>query len=175
MGQALGKRAQAFDMEVLAYGPRLKAEDAAAKGARGVGLSELLRESDFVSLNCPLRPDTENIIGADELAQMKETAFLANTSRGPLIDEDALYDALISGKIAGAGLDLLVDLSPPLDHKLIQLGNVIVTPHTAFFSQEAVLELEERAAGEVARVLEGQVPENVVNPAVLGRTRAALS
>ena len=175
MGQALGKRAQAFDMEVLAYGPRLKAEDAAAKGARGVGLSELLRESDFVSLNCPLRPDTENIIGADELAQMKETAFLANTSRGPLIDEDALYEALTSGKIAGAGLDLLVDLSPPLDHKLIQLGNVIVTPHTAFFSQEAVLELEERAAGEVASVLEGQVPENVVNPAVLGRTRAALS
>ena len=106
---------------------------------------------------------------------MKETAFLANTSRGPLIDEDALYEALTSGKIAGAGLDLLVDLSPPLDHKLIQLGNVIVTPHTAFFSQEAVLELEERAAGEVASVLEGQVPENVVNPAVLGRTRAALS
>ena len=106
---------------------------------------------------------------------MKETAFLVNTSRGPLIDEDALYDALTSGQIAGAGLDLVVDLSPPLDHKLVQLGNVLVTPHTAFFSQEAVLELEERAAGEVARVLEGQVPENVVNPAVLGRTRAALS
>ena len=106
---------------------------------------------------------------------MKETAFLVNTSRGPLIDEDALYDALTSGQIAGAGLDLVVDLSPPLDHKLIQLGNMLVTPHTAFFSQEAVLELEERAAGEVASVLEGRVPENVVNPAVLGQTRAALS
>ena len=68
-----------------------------------------------------------------------ETAFLFNTSRGPLIDEDALYDALTSGQIAGAGLDLVVNLSPPLDHKLIQLGNVLVTPHTAFFSQEAVL------------------------------------
>ena len=132
-----------------------------------------------VGLRIPELPPEAGIrrifIGADELAQMKETAFLANTSRGPLIDEDALYDALTSGQIAGAGLDLLVDLSPPLDHKLIQLGNVIVTPHTAFFSQEAVLELEERAAGEVARVLEGRVPENVVNPAVLGRTRAALS
>ncbi len=174
IGQALGKRAQAFGMDVLAYGPRLTETDAAAHGAKGVGLSELLRESDFVSLNCPLRPDTEKLIGPDELAQMKPAAFLINTSRGPLIDEDALYDALTSGQIAGAGLDLVVDLAPPLDHRLIQLGNVLVTPHTAFFSQEAVLELEERAAGEAASVLQGRTPDNVVNPAVLGRTRAAL-
>ena len=87
---------------------------------------------------------------------MKSEAFLVNAARGPLIDEDALHHALTTGQIAGAGLDVLVDLEPPTDHPLVALDNVIVTPHTAFFSQEAVLELEERAAGEVARVLTGQ-------------------
>ena len=106
---------------------------------------------------------------------MKSTAFLINTSRGALIDEVALYDALTSGQIAGAGLDLVVNLAPPIDHKIIQLENVLVTPHTAFFSQEAVLELEERAAGEVARVLEGNLPNNIINPEVLSHTRATLT
>ena len=175
IGSALRKRAQAFGMEVLAYGPRLTDKVAVAQNVRSVGLSELLGESDFVSLNCPLRADTENLISTKELDQMKSTAFLINTSRGALIDEVALYDALTSGQIAGAGLDLVVNLAPPIDHKIIQLENVLVTPHTAFFSQEAVLELEERAAGEVARVLEGNLPNNIINPEVLSHTRATLT
>lgn len=175
IGSALRKRAQAFGMEVLAYGPRLTDKVAAAQNVRKAGLSELLGESDFVSLNCPLRADTENLISSKELDQMKSTAFLINTSRGALIDEVALYDALTSGQIAGAGLDLVVNLAPPIDHKIIQLENVLVTPHTAFFSQEAVLELEERAAGEVARVLEGSLPNNIINPEVLSHTRATLT
>ena len=99
---------------------------------------------------------------------------MINCARGGLIDENALYDALISGEIAGAGLDVIVDIDPPLDHRLIQLENVIVTPHTAFFSQEAVLELEERAAGEVVNVFQGQMPDNLINPLVLNQVRANL-
>ena len=105
---------------------------------------------------------------------MKREAFLINAARGPLIDEDALYSALTGGSIAGAGLDVLVDPEPPADHPLLKLENVIVTPHVAFFSQEAVLELEERAAGEVASVLQGQMPDNLVNSAVLSNSRAGL-
>ena len=114
------------------------------------------------------------MIGPNELGLMKKDSFLINCARGGLIDEDALYKALVSGSIAGAGLDVLVDIDPPLDHKIIQLENVIVTPHTAFFSQEAVLELEERAAGEVVNVLSGKMPDNLVNPAVLNHSRIAL-
>ena len=92
-----------------------------------------------------------------------------------MIDEDDLYHALTSGEIAGAGLDVVADISPPTDHRLLQLENLIVTPHTAFFSQEAVLELEERAAREVVRVINGQMPENLVNREVLGKSRAGLT
>ena len=90
------------------------------------------------------------------------------------MDEKALYSALTEGKIAGAGLDVLVDPDPSPDHPLLRLENLIVTPHVAFFSQEALLELEERAAGEVARVLQGRMPDNLVNPSVLGHSRAPL-
>ena len=169
IGRAVCSRAQAFGMDVLASDPFVSAEDAAQIGARLVDLPELLAESEFVTLHSPLVPETNGMIGSAELEQMKPEAFLINAARGPLIDEDALYDALTSGGIAGAGLDVLVDLAPPLDHRLVQLENVIVTPHTAFFSQEAVLELEERAAGEVASVFQGRMPDNLVNQAVLSR------
>ena len=174
MGRAVSKKARAFGMEVLASDPYVSAEDTAKMGATKVDLDELLQESDFVTLHSPLIPATRNMIGKAELECMKPEAFLINAARGGLIDEDALYEALTSGHIAGAGLDVLVDLAPPLDHRLIQLDNVIVTPHTAFFSQEAVLELEERAAGEVAAVFEGRMPDNVVNPDVLSHSRAKL-
>ena len=118
-------------------------------------------------LHSPLTPDTENLIGEVELALMKDDSFLINCARGPLIDEEALYAALQSGSIGGAGLDVLVDAHPSPDYRLLKLDNVLVTPHVAFFSQEAVLELEERAAGEVASVLQGQMPDNLVNTAVL--------
>ena len=167
IGRAVGQRAQALGMSVLAYDPFLSEEAVAEAGARRAELPELLAESDFVSLHTPLIDQTRDLIGKEQLGLMKGDAFLINCARGGLIDEGALYDALTEGQIAGAGADVLVDLDPPLDHRLIQLENMIVTPHTAFFSQEAVLELEERAAGEVASVFEGRMPDNVVNPAVL--------
>ena len=169
IGRAVCSKALAFDLEVLASDPFVSADAMAQQGGTLVELPELLRESDFVTLHSPLLPETTNMIGKAELAQMKPTAFLINAARGPLIDEDALYEALTSGRIAGAGLDVLVDIAPPLDHRLVQLENVIITPHTAFFSQEAVLELEERAAGEVVRVLQGQMPDNLVNTGVLSK------
>ena len=167
IGRAVSTKAKAFGFEVLAYDPFLAPEAISEHGARAADVTTLLRESDFVTLHAPVTPETTNLIGKAELELMKPEAFLINCARGALIDEDALYDALTSGQIAGAGVDVLLDLEPSPDHRLIALDNMLVTPHTAFFSQEAVLELEERAAGEVARVLQGQMPDNLVNPAVL--------
>ena len=152
---------------MLAYDPYMTAEQCALRGARKTDLDTLLRESEFVTLHSPLNAETENMIGAREMELMKSEAFLINCARGPLIDEDALYDALTGGSIAGAGLDVMVDNHPANDHPLLGLDNIVITPHVAFFSQEATLELEQRAAREVAYVLTGRMPDNLVNPAVL--------
>ena len=167
IGRAVCAKAFAFGFEALTCDPHVAADVAAQHGAKMVDMPTLLKESDFVTVHSPLTPETKNLIGKAELDAMKPEAFLINAARGPLIDEDALYEALKEGRIAGAGLDVLVDAAPPRDHPLLKLENVLVTPHVAFFSQEATLELEERAAGEVARVLQGQMPDNLVNPAVL--------
>ena len=167
IGRAVCAKALAFGFEILAYDPYVTQETAAEHQARMVDMPTLLRESDFVTVHSPLTPETTNLIGRAELELMKSEAFLINAARGPLIDEDALYRALTEGQIAGAGLDVLVDAAPPSDHPLLKLDNVLITPHVAFFSQEATLELEERAAGEVVRVLNGEMPDNLVNPAVL--------
>ena len=174
IGRAVADRARAFCLQVVVADPFVTAEAAQDAGAVKMELLELLGESDFVTLHSPLIPQTQGMIGKDEFAQMRPDAFLINAARGGLIDEDALYDALTSGQIAGAGLDVLVDLDPPIDHRISQLENVIITPHTAFFSQEAVLELEERAAGEVVSVFQGKMPDNLVNPAVLDHSRTKI-
>ena len=174
IGQAVCSKARAFGLEVMAHDPFVSADLAAERGATPVDMPTLLTESHFVTLHAPLIPDTRNMIGKAELATMKPEAFLINAARGGLIDEDALYDALTRGQIAGAGVDVLVDPAPPPNHPLLKLDNLLVTPHVAFFSQEATLELEERAAGEVAQVLQGQMPDNLVNPNVLPHARADL-
>jgi D-3-phosphoglycerate dehydrogenase len=174
IGRGVAYRARAFGLQVLVADPFVTAEAAHDAGAVKMELPELLAESDFVTLHSPLIPQTQGLMGKDEFAQMRPDAFLINAARGGLIDEDALYAALTSGQIAGAGLDVLVDLDPPLDNRITQLPNVIVTPHTAFFSQEAVLELEERAAGEVVSVFQGKMPDNLVNPAVLDHSRTKI-
>ena len=167
IGQAVCRKALAFGFEVLASDPFVPAETAAQLGGKMVDMPTLLKESDFVTLHSPLIPETRSMIGAEELRLMKPNAFLINCARGPLIDEDALYEALTNDRIGGAGLDVLVDAHPAPDHPLLGLENAIITPHVAFFSEEAVLELEERAAGEVAAVLQGRMPENLVNRDVL--------
>ena len=175
IGQAVCTKARAFGLEVVAHDPFVSTDVAADLGATLVDMPALLSDSDFVTLHAPLLPQTTNMIGRAELGMMKPEAFLINAARGPLIVEDALYEALTQGQIAGAGVDVLVDAAPPPDHRLLGLDNLLLTPHVAFFSQESTLELEERAAGEVASVLEGRMPDNLVNPNVLPHARADLT
>ena len=167
IGQAVAAKARAYGLNILAADPVVSSEAVNEKGGTLVELDTLLEESDFVTLHAPLTDETRNLIGRNELAKMKNEAFLINAARGPLIDEEALYEALATGKIAGAGLDVMVDNVPPPDHPLLSLGNIIITPHVAFFSQESTLELEQRAAAEVVSVMHGRMPDNLVNRAVL--------
>ncbi|MBM3949163.1 MAG: C-terminal binding protein [SAR202 cluster bacterium] len=175
IGRVTAFKAQAFGMEILAHDAVIPADQIAKHGAKPVDMSTLLREADFVTLHVPLIQQTRGIIGKAQLAMMKPTAVLINTARGPLVDEAALVEALKAKRIAGAALDVLVDNNPPKDHPLLGFDNVLITPHVAFYSKEAVLELEERAAREVVRVLQGQMPDNLYNSAVLPNTRVKLA
>ena len=141
-----------------------------AHGGVLTGLEELLKNSDFVTLHAPLIPATEKMISEKELGLMKPDSFLINAARGPLIDEDALYTALQTGVIGGAGLDVMVENVPNKNHPLLSLDNIIITPHTAFFSQESTLELERRAAQEVVRAYKGEMPDNLVNKTILSHS-----
>ncbi len=167
IGQAVAVKARAFGLKILAADPVVTAGVVESFGGELVELQTLLEESDFVTLHAPLTETTRNLIGAAELAAMKPEAFLINAARGPLIDEESLHHALSNGAIAGAALDVMVDIVPSREHPLLSLDNIIVTPHIAFFSQESTLELEQRAASEVVSVMHGRMPENLVNPAVL--------
>ena len=167
IGQAVAKKAAAFGMTVLAHDPIISETTAKEHGAQLVDLQELLTQSDFVTLHAPLIPSTHHMIGESELNLMKKEAFLINAARGPLIDENALYKALKNGNIAGAGLDVMEDNVPAKSHPILQLDNTIITPHTAFFSQESTLELEQRAATEVVNVYQGLMPDNLYNGDVL--------
>ena len=167
IGQVVAEKSKAFGLKVLAADPVVSPDLVSKCGATLVPMNELLKESDFVTLHAPLLPETLDLIGRKELHLMKKDSFLINAARGPLIDEDALYKALTSGEIGGAGLDVMVDNIPSMDHPLLTLENIIVTPHIAFFSQESILELEQRAAKEVVRVYRGEMPDNLVNQKVL--------
>ena len=167
IGQAVAKKADAFGLRILAADPVVSPASVESLGGTLVEMPELLKQSDFVSLHAPLTSETRNLIGSEELALMKPESFLINAARGPLIDENALYRALIDGTVGGAGLDVMVDNVPSDDHPLLSLDNIIITPHVAFFSQESTLELEQRAAGEVVRVMHGEMPDNLVNVSVL--------
>ena len=140
----------------------------------GRGLEDLLRKSDFVTIHVPLTPQTSGMIGRKQIASMKPGAILINAARGGLVDELALADALASGHLAGAGLDVMEPAPPDPEHPLLKQENVIITPHTAFFSQASTLELETRTAQEVVRVADGGEPENFINPEVRGKSRVGL-
>ncbi|HEY8485829.1 MAG TPA: NAD(P)-dependent oxidoreductase, partial [Limnochordales bacterium] len=111
--------------------------------------------ADVVTLHCPLTPETRHLLGAAQLARMKPTAYLVNTSRGELVDADALAEALRSGKLAGAALDVLPQEPPPAGHPLLSLDNVVVTPHVAWYSEDSLVELRTKAAQQVREVLLG--------------------
>ncbi len=159
IGQAAADLARAFGMNVLACSPSLKT---APRSVRVVDVETLFRQSDVVSLHCPLTPQTRQLVNAERLAWMKPTAFLLNTSRGPVIDEPALAAALSAGRIAGAGLDVLSVEPPPPDNPLLTARNCIITPHHAWASGAARVRLMHIAVENVQAFLAGQ-PQNVVN------------
>lgn len=167
IGQTLATKASGFGVRVLAYDPLMDAERIRARGAEPSDLDDLLRRSDLVSLHVPLTDATRHLIDARRLRIMKPTAFLVNTSRGGIIDLEALREALSQGWIAAAGLDVFEPERLPPDHPLLTLPNLVATPHVAFYSEESVLELERKAARNVADVFMGRLPESVVNRDVL--------
>ena len=137
----------------------------AAAGVEGVSFERLLETSDYVSVHAPLLPATRGLFNADIFTKMKPGAFLINTARGPLVDEEALVAALDSGRLGGAALDVVTTEPLARDSKLIGRDNVILTPHTAFYSVEALEELQTKCATDVARVLSGEKPVYPVKPA----------
>ncbi len=173
ISREVAARAAAFGMRVLFYDPFIKEGQFEVK-AKKAELNELLRESDFVSLHPPLMPQTRKMINDETLRQMKPTAFVINCARGPIIDTDALVRALDAKAIAGCALDVTDPEPLPNPHPLRNRENVIISPHAAWYSEQAMAGLQAGAPGEVRRVLTGQWPVNVVNPAVKGKNRAGL-
>jgi glycerate dehydrogenase len=159
IGKAVAELARAFGMNVLATNPTPKQPPV---GVQWVELETLFRQSDVVSLHCPLTAQTKNLVNRATLAWLKRSAFLLNTSRGPLIDEQALAEALNSGRIAGAAVDVLSVEPPPADNPLLRAKNCLVTPHIAWATRAARARLMQIAVANVQAFLNGK-PENVVN------------
>jgi D-3-phosphoglycerate dehydrogenase len=169
IGRAVGRKAQAFGMRVLANDPYCDRKAAEGMGVRLVSLDELLAEADYVSLNTPLTPETRHLIGAAELKAMKPTAALISTARGPVVDEPALVEALSKGEIAAAGLDVFEEEPLPPDSPLCRLDNVVLTPHVGSMSPEAMRQLRQEVGRAAADVLRGRWPRYVANPSVKPR------
>lgn len=162
IGTRVAIRARAFEMKFLVFDPYIPESHVTALGGKWVGLDEVLRDSDFMTLHCPLTDETKQMIGAKELSLMKPTAYLINAARGGVVDEEALQRALKDKTIAGAALDVVGNEPPPKDHPLFNLDNVIFSPHLGAVTWEASKRGEWGAAEEVIRVLEGKKPKNPV-------------
>jgi len=162
IGTRVAIRARAFEMSFLVYDPYIPEAHVTALGGRLVGLNELLSESNFVTIHCPLNQETKRMIGAEELSLMKPSAYLINAARGGIIDENALCRVLTRKGIGGAALDVMDNEPPAKDHPLFLLDNAIFTPHLGAVTSEASKRAEWGAAEEVVRVLEGKPPKNPV-------------
>lgn len=158
-----------FGMEVLVFDPYLDAATAQARGVQQVTLDELVERSDFVQITCPLTSETRGLIGRAQFAAMKPSAFFITTARGPVHDEEALFDALVSGAIAGAGLDVFHEEPPRQDNPLLQLDNVVATPHTAGITVEAARDIAVATAVQWQTIFEGGLPPRLLNPDVWPR------
>ena len=163
IGRAVGSKARGLGLEVVVHDPYLDSLPPESSDAQLVDWETLLRTSDYISLHVPLTEGTRHIINSKSLSSMKPTAFLINTARGALIDEDALLEAVRSGQIAGAALDVLSAEPPPVDHPLLHEERVWITPHSAWYSEESMEDMRTRGAEEVVRVLQGQKPRSPVN------------
>ncbi len=166
IGYGVAERAKGFKMKILFYDviPRPEMEKL---GAKRVEFDELLKESDFVSIHVPLMKQTYHLISAEKLKLMKKTAYLINNSRGPVVDEKALYQALKEGKIAGAGLDVFEQEPTSMDNPILKLDNVVVAPHISSASYETRSRMAEMVAENLVAFFKGERPPNLVNPDVL--------
>jgi D-3-phosphoglycerate dehydrogenase len=156
--RALVPKAKAFGLAVIAHDPYVSPDVLAALGVAGVSFDDLLARSDFISVHAPLTPHTRGLVDAAAFAKMKKGVLIVNTARGPLIDEQALVAALDSGHLGGAALDVVATEPLAKDSPLLHRDNVVLTPHTAFYSVEALNELQTKCASDVARVLSGEKP-----------------
>jgi glyoxylate reductase len=167
IGYAVAKRAKGFDMKILFYDVVPRPEIEKDLGAKKVDMDTLLKESDFVSIHVPLMKETHHLINAEKFKLMKKTAYLINNSRGPVVDEKALYEALKKGQIAGAGLDVFEHEPTPLDNPLLKLDNVVVAPHISSASLETRSKMAEMVAENLIAFFQGKKPPNLVNPDVM--------
>ncbi|MEM2547041.1 MAG: glyoxylate reductase [Candidatus Bathyarchaeia archaeon] len=168
IGTAVARRAKGFNMKILYYDvvpmpPEIEKE----LGAKRVDLDTLLKESDFVSIHVPLMKETYHLINEEKLRLMKKTAYLINNSRGPVVDEKALYKALKEGWIAGAALDVFEQEPTPVDNPLLKLDNIVVAPHISSASYETRSRMAEMVAENLVAFFEGRIPPNLVNPDVV--------
>ena len=166
IGTAFARRVVALETTVIAHDPYVDDARFAALGVERVTLPALAERSDYVSVHTLLNAETRHLIGEAFFRRMKPTALLINTSRGPVVDQRALTQALIDKRLAGAALDVWEEEPVPADSPLLKMDNVIATPHAAYFSSSAVAQVPRRCGQEIARVLTGQRPRNVVNPEV---------
>ena len=172
IGAELFRLTKPLDMLAIAHDPAIDPQQAATMGIRLVDMDTLFRESDFLTVNCPLNEHTHGLVDARKLALMKPGAYLINTARGPIVDEKALYAALASGRIAGAGLDVFEQEPTPTDNPILKLDNVVVTPHAICFTDECMRSLAESVFRAVVDVSQGRMPPYVVNPQARSATPA---
>ncbi len=163
IARAVAFRARALGLRVLTYSPRTPVEVTLEYGVEQASLGDLFARSDYVSLHCPLTPETHHIVDATAIRQMKPGAYLINTARGQLVDQTALVEALQEGRVAGAALDVLENEPISPGDPLLAVRNVILTPHSAFYSVRSLEDLQTRAAENVVDVLRGEAPHSAVN------------
>lgn len=163
IGTAVALRAKAFGLTVIAYDPYLPIGRDVALGVKSVDLNALLRESDIISLHAPLTDETLHMIGSKEFEKMRTGVFIINTARGVIVHHDAFVNALMSGKVAGAALDVFEKEPPETNDPLLNMDNVIVTPHTGFLSVESQHDRQTMAVDEVKRILRNERPRSPLN------------
>ncbi|MFM9106124.1 MAG: C-terminal binding protein [Chloroflexota bacterium] len=169
IGQSVAERARPFGLKILAADPYQEPAVMQAHGVEAVSLDDLLDRSDVVTLHCPLTPETRGIIGAPELARLRPSAVLVNTARGPLVDLKALAAALEARVLAGAALDVVYPEPLPAEAPFYAMDNVILTPHSAYYSERSVELVRRETLLEAIQVLRGRRPRTVANPAVLAK------
>ena len=162
IGRRVAKRGQGFDMRVLGYDPYVK-ESANLSNIELVDLETLIKESDFISIHVPLTPDTRNLISSKEMHQMKKGAFIINTARGGIVDENALYQFLTNGHLGGAALDVTEQEPIQADSPLLKLDNVIITSHIASYSKESLNAVSMACAKNIIKIINNETPDNIVN------------